>query len=245
MSNSNYVIELDEFKGPANILLELVRKRKVDINKIKLSPIIQDFIDFIDLNKNILLDTISGFLYIASILLEIKSNSVIPSHNKLIVEDDFLTTDNNLLAEREKIFKVFNKISNYINRLKELEELHYLREASIEPQFLSILPDFLKDINIEKLRIIASKLINANEFVMDLSKIYIDHATINIINEMDRIKNILNNKNEVSFRELSDKYTLLVDKIVCFLSLLELYKNEVIDILQFESFGDILVRKFK
>jgi len=245
LETGTYVIELDDFRGPASLLLELVRKRKVDIYNLKLSHVIQDFLDYIDGNKKILLDTITSFLYISAILLEIKSSSIIPSQQKDFMDEDSEFPDNETLLEREKIYRIFSKISNYINRLKEVEELYYVREAPLEAKLMEVLPDFLDNLNIENLNMIASKLVGKSEFMIDLSRVYIDDATITILDAMEKIKNIVIEKKEVSFKEIADNYELLVDKIICFLSILELYKNELIDIVQFENFGDIIIKRLR
>lgn len=242
---NNYVIEINDFSGPANLLLELVRKRKIDIYNIRIAAIIQDFTDYISRNKNILLDTITSFIYIAAILLEIKSSSVIPSQRKDFVEDEELKPDNEALALRERNYRIFSKISNYINRLKSTEELYFIREAPVETQFLDAMPDFLKNLSIENLNYLASKLLGKSDFTIDLSTVYIEDASITILDAMEKIKKAVVDKKEVSFKEIADNYDLLVDKIVCFLSMLELYKNEVIDIIQFENFGDIIIKKMK
>lgn len=242
---NNYVIEINDFSGPANLLLELVRKRKIDIYNIRLAVIIQDFIDYINKNKNILLDTITSFIYIAAILLEIKSSSVIPSQRKDLAEDEDLQPDSEALALREKNYRIFLKISNYISRLKSTEELYFIREAPVETQFLDAMPDFLKNLSIENLNYLASKLLGRSDFTIDLSTIYMEDASITILDAMEKIKKAVIDKKEVSFKDIADNYDLLVDKIVCFLSMLELYKNEVIDIIQFENFGDIIIRKMK
>ncbi|MBN1298944.1 MAG: segregation/condensation protein A [Actinobacteria bacterium] len=244
MEIKNYVIEFEDFKGPANVLLDLVRKRKVDIYRISLSNIIQDFIDYIQNSSEVALDTITGFIYIASILLEIKSSSVIPSQQKNVQEDEIDEIScSRFLEEMEKNYRIFLKISNYIRHLKEKEELYYLREAGIEKQLMDVLPDLLEDLDLENLNYIASKLLGRKEFTIDLSKVYIEDATITIIDAMEKIKSLIAVKKEVTFKDITGGYKLLVDKIICFLSMLELYKNEIIDILQFENFGDIIIKK--
>jgi segregation and condensation protein A len=85
LDNSQYYIHYEDFNGPAGLLLELVRKKKIDLYQVKLNSIILDFLIFVEKNKNtILLETLSSFVYIASILLEIKSRSVIPSQQKML-----------------------------------------------------------------------------------------------------------------------------------------------------------------
>jgi len=145
----SYLIKLDKFEGPINLLLELTRKKKIDIYEIKLSSIIIDFVNYIKKNKNIILDALSGFLYTASILLEIKSKSLIPSKSEKIDEGE--DVDEDILKKREAEYKVFIKISNYLIKLYEEENLYYLREAPIEKEFLDAIPDFLNIVNVKEI----------------------------------------------------------------------------------------------
>jgi segregation and condensation protein A len=241
VGEQSYLIKYEDFSGPANLLLDLVRKRKADIYQIRLNSIILDFLDFIKTNKNTLLDTLSSFLYITAILLEIKSSSIIPSQSKK--EEEIEIGDDGLLKLREQEYRIYRKTANYIEKLIDEEKFYFVREAPLEKEFLSVLPDFLDKLNIELINYIASTLLKRNDFIIDLSTVYLDNASITIIDEMDRIKKELLSKKEVSFMQLSESYSELIDKIICFLSILELYKNELIDIIQFENFGSIIIKK--
>ena len=240
MGEQSYLIKYEDFSGPANLLLDLVRKRKVDIYQIRLNSIILDFLDFIKTNKNILLDTLSSFLYITAILLEIKSSSIIPSQSKK--EEEIEIGDDSLLKIREQEYRIYQKAANYVEKLIDEEKFYFVREAPLEKEFLNVLPDFLDKLNMDLINYIASTLLKKNDFIIDLSTVYLDNASISIIDEMDRIKKELLSKKEVSFIQLSESYSELIDKIICFLSILELYKNELIDIIQFENFGNIIIK---
>jgi segregation and condensation protein A len=243
VGNGHYLIEFEDFKGPVNVLLDLVRKRKIDIYQVRLNDIISDFLEYIKIQKEVLLDTLSSFLYIAAILLEIKSNSIIPSQNRDNEDEGIALVDREILLEREKQFKIFGKVSRYLAKLKESEAFYYVRESPVEKEFVEVLPDFLKNLDLENLNHLASVLLKKEDFLIDLSQIYLDDSTITIIDEMKRIHELVSVKGEVSFKSVTNKYGLLVDKIICFLSILELYKNEAIDLVQFESFGDIIIKK--
>jgi len=243
VGNGHYQVEIEDFKGPAHVLLELVRKRKIDIYLVRLSDVISDFLEYISIQNEVLLDTLSSFLYIASILLEIKSNSIIPSQNRSRDDEDIAIVDREVLLERQKQFKTFGKISGYLAKLKESEAFYYVREAPIEKEFIELLPDILKNLKLENINHLASLLLKKEDFLIDLSRVYLDDSTITIVDEMKRIHELVSEKGEVSFKSVANRYGLLVDKIICFLSILELYKNEFIDLIQFESFGDIVIKK--
>ena len=93
--------------------------------------------------------------------------------------------------------------------------------------------------------LIASKLIKYSEERLDLESFYNQRSGINIFGEMKRIKKLLSLKDNVTFKEITSKYEKIIDKIVSFLSLLELYKKNEIDIIQFENFGSIIIKRIK
>jgi len=242
IESKEYLIEYNEFKGPIYLLLKLVQKKKEDIYEINLSTIIKDFINYIKLNKDILIDTLSEFLYVASILLEIKSRSLIPSKRKDVLEEEDILKDD-ILKKREQEYLVFKKVSNYFRDLYEKESLYYIREAPIEEKFLKLLPDFTRDISINELSYTASKLLKYEEEKLNLESIYNHRTSINIFDEMKRISEILTGRESVTFREITSIYSKVIDKIISFLSILELYKKGLIDIMQFENFGNIVIKK--
>ncbi|MBM3707731.1 MAG: hypothetical protein FJW69_05235 [Actinobacteria bacterium] len=242
MTAQQYQIKYSDFNGPANLLLDLVKKRKVDIYQIKLSIIIADFVNHIKSNKDELIDTLSSFLYTACILLEIKSSTIIPSQSRA-VEDEIEIIDKSILLEREKQYKIYQKISNYFGKLIEVEKLYFIRESPVEMEFIDLLPDFLDKLNVEHINYLASMLLKKNDIDIDFYNFYIDNSTTTIMDEINRIRQLILDKSEITFRQLSESYELLIDKIICFLSILELYKSEEIDIIQFENFGNIMIKR--
>lgn len=242
IESKDYLIEYNKFKGPIYLLLELVQKKKEDIYNISLSTITSDFIDHVKINKNVLFDTLSGFIHTASILMEIKSRSLIPSKRDAEINGgDKIDTD--ILKQREEDYRIFKKLSNYFKSLYEKEALYFVREAPVEDKFLKLFPDFTRNINTGELCSIASKLIKYNEEIFNLSELYDKGISISIFEEMDRISKILNSRDSINFKELTLGYSRVIDKIISFLSILELYKKEAIDIIQFENFGNIIIKK--
>ena len=239
--NRVYDIRCDDvFNGPIELLLELVQKKRVDIYDISLSYIIKGFSDFIKEKKNVLLDTISGFIYFFSILLEIKSRSLLPSRH--IADEDKGELDINILKRREEEYRTYKKVSNYINNKALEESLFFIREAPIEKELLNILPDFMEELDLVELWLIASRIFSQMKLEINPGEIYADHSTISIFEEMERIKNILDGRKDITFKEISSIYKQVLDRIISFLSILELYKSEEIEIVQFESFGNILIK---
>ena len=241
IKKDSYTVKYDDiFIGPIELLLELIQKKKVGIYDIKLSYIIEGFAEFIKEKGVVLLDTISSFIYFSSILLEIKSRSLLPSKKK--DDDTEGELDLSILKRREEEYRTYKKISNYLNNKSLEESLFFIREAPVEKELMDILPDFMEKLDAAELWTIACRLFTRMQIELNLGDVYNHRSTITIFNEMERIKNVLSGRKQVTFREISSVYGKLVDRIVSFLSVLELYKNEEIEIVQFESFGNIIIR---
>ena len=113
-SVSGYKIKQTEFSGPIGLLLDLIRKKKVEIYQIKISEIIKGFIIYISKNKDVLIDEISSFLYVAVLLMEYKSRNLLPSSK---IEDEEEVVDKDLLLTREIEYIAFKNISIYFDSL--------------------------------------------------------------------------------------------------------------------------------
>ena len=131
IKKDSYTVKYDDiFIGPIELLLELIQKKKVGIYDIKLSYIIEGFAEFIKEKGVVLLDTISSFIYFSSILLEIKSRSLLPSKKK--DDDTEGELDLSILKRREEEYRTYKKISNYLNNKSLEESLFFIREAPVE-----------------------------------------------------------------------------------------------------------------
>ena len=99
--------------------------------------------------------------------------------------------------------------------------------------------------SVESIHLLASKFLKDREDeITYLDYIYNNSISKTIFEEINRVKDAVNNRDSITFKELTKDLKRMIDKIICFLSILELYKNEVIDIIQFESFGGITIKKF-
>jgi segregation and condensation protein A len=241
-NNTFYSVEISDFTGPIDVLVDLIQKKKKNIYEISLNLIIKDFLKYLRKNKTIILEELSDFIFIAAILLEIKAKGLILSRES---EDEKLDDDVDLavLKEREKEYKIFKEISFYFSELIENESFYFVREAPLEDQFTDFFPDIFKNIKSDDLYEIISNLLVSKEEKISIDTFYKGKINKTVFQEIERIKTILNKKRDITFKELTGNYENLRDIVLCFLSILELYKNEIINIDQFELFGEILIRK--
>ncbi len=83
-----YQVKLEVFEGPLDLLLFLIRKRKIDINDIPMATITREYLEYLNHKERINLDREAEFLLIASFLIYIKSQMLLPREKALDEEKD-------------------------------------------------------------------------------------------------------------------------------------------------------------
>ena len=110
-------INIDNYSGPLEVLLDLAKSQKVDLEKISITQLADQFIDFINNNKNINLDIASEYLLMATWLAYLKSKLLLPDDD----EEDFKATE---IAEKLKL------------QLKKLELIRLLSDQLLKKKRL-------------------------------------------------------------------------------------------------------------
>src|SRR5438874_2671084 len=79
-------VELDIFRGPLDLLLYLVRKHELDVTDIRISAVTEQYLDYITVLEQIDVDAVGDFLEVASMLIEMKSRTVLPGEEEVVDE---------------------------------------------------------------------------------------------------------------------------------------------------------------
>ena len=231
-----YKFTINDFEGPLDLLLHLIKESNINICDINIVEITEQYLNFIEKEQNLNLNIASEYLIMAAELIEIKSKMLLPKQEKNIDEEtDIKENLINKLIE-------YNKYKGIIPQLKELnnerntiytkspENLDYLEKEKVnnESSELHILLDaFNKFLNEQK----------DNEPL----KTTVTKKEYSIEKRNKEIKNILRKKNIINFIELFD--TISKEYIVItFLSILDLAKKYEIIIEQDKNFKNIILK---
>ena len=227
-----YDINLDNFQGPMDLLLHLIKKKKMNILDIKLEIIIDEYLEYIKKCEDLNLNIASSYLVMASELLEIKSRMLLP-HEEEVLEEDLETNLKNRLIQYEKY-------KNMVNVFKELEEerkdfktksptsiLEY-KESEVIHSSLEV--DALKKAYEELLkRIEDEKPVQTK----------VTKKEISVDDQINKIREKFKQEKQINFFDLfefKDKSYL----VVTFLAILEMAKNKEIVIKQNSNFANIV-----
>lgn len=235
-----YRLTLERFQGPIELLVELIQQQTLDIYQISISQIADGFLSYLEHLTEADLNEISSFALYASLLMELKSRSLLPLENQVDQEEEEPLSPEELFLRMVECRK-FKKAARYLEQHAEQEKCFGCR-VDLEERFVKIRPDFLASVRKEDLALILLSL-EGRRVGETLPMIYLTPLFRNMEEEIFRIKEELKERLNLSFRELTQNYSDKMDIIVTFLAILELYKRGDILIDQIGTFGDIIISR--
>ena len=122
----NYEVSLEQFEGPLDLLLHLIKTNKMDIYDISISKITEEYLDFINKMEEMNLTVASSYLVMASELLEIKSKYATPRKSEIRDEITEIKIDATSMIPKEDVMVVVTN-EGYIKRTS-------LRSYAASPQ---------------------------------------------------------------------------------------------------------------
>lgn len=221
----NLNIELEGYQGPFDLLLKLIEKQKIDIYDIKLEDITNDYL--LEIEKlDTSLEDISSFIYIASILLSIKSSKLLPKD-----EDD-----NNLEEDLLTYLIEYKKIKSVQDDFKKLE----LEARKIHSKYAEDLSQFES----EEEFISKDVVLLASQFEKLLKKLEKEDVPRNVISQiktpdvndyLSSYRKALDIKGDLRLDLITNEIHSKSECIASFLALLELFKLKEIYLEQKEG----------
>ena len=233
----SYKVRIDSFEGPFDLLLYLVSRQKVDIGAISITEIADQYLAEVSRMETLDLDVASDFLLVASTLLEIKAQSLIPSERDEL-DDDLAelapSEARDMLVERLMEYKKFKN-----NRFIAEGRMH-TRPFGPDADFLGLMPDFLEGVSLDALAYQAAAALARREVFL-LESEHIAAKPIPVEVHVRAIHQRIRTAKHLRFSQLVGPGTPKDVAVVTFLAILELYKRVMVRLEQDELFGDIAI----
>ena len=236
----NYTIEINNFEGPLDLLLHLIKKAELDICEISIVQITTQYLDYINLMDSMNLNIASEYLTMAAELIEIKSSILLPK-KKIDNEDDYEEDPKenliNRLIEYEKYKEVTEVLKKYEQDRKEL----YTKKPTDLEIYNTVTNEISENFDLNDLMSALNKMLDRKKLDKPLNT-KITNREYSITERSNQIKNILKNKKQVEFTDLFDIYSK--DYIVItFLSILTMARHQELSITQDKNFGKIMIER--
>jgi len=233
-----YEININEFQGPLDLLLHLIKQSNISINEISIDEITKQYLDYIQKMEELNLDIASEYLVMAAELIEIKSSSLLPKND--IEDDEFEEDPKEKLINRLLEYEQYKKMTDTFKELEEYRQEIYTREPDN-------LLDYKEDeeidygVNLNDLLKALSKFLEQKELEKPLNtKITNKEYSVSI--RSNEIRNILKKKKKVNFTELFEVFTKEY-VVITFLSILAMSRKQEIEIEQEDNFKNIIIKE--
>ena len=231
-----YKIKLPEFEGPMDLLLHLIKENKVDIYDIPISLITGQYLEYIEIMKELDLEIAGEFLVMAATLIQIKSRMLLPPDEEVPPEE--MEDPRFELVQRLLEYQAFKDAASILKE-KEDERLKIFgRPPEVPVEEEALLPElYLFDVNLFDLLAAFKKLLtNAPPEMRTITR-----ETLTVKDKMMHIVDMLENIESIRFEELFKESFTRVQLIVTFLALLELLRLGLARVYQEQQFGNIWV----
>ena len=237
----SYRVRTDNFEGPFDLLLYLVSRQKVDIGSISISQIADQYLEEVSRMEDLDLDVASDFLLVASTLLQIKAESLLPRDKGELpddVEELAPSEARDVLVERLVLYRQYKNVAAALHARYVSESRMHARSFGPDEEFLGLMPDFLRGVTLDSLGMLAANALGRREVFL-LESEHIAAKPIPVELHVRAIHQRIRSAKKLQFSQLVDEDAPASLVVVTFLAVLELYKRSMVDVYQPEAFGDI------
>ncbi len=224
---------LEAFAGPLDLLLYLIRRQNIDILDIPIAEITRQYVEYIELMKEVQLDLAAEYLLMAAMLAEIKSRMLLPRPEDMEEDEDDPRAE---LIRRLLEYERFKTAANDISQLPRMERDTF--QARAEPHDRRVVAK-LPDLTLKELVVVFKDVVARAEMFAHL------HFSREQLSVRQRMSEVLEKIRQSDFKTFSDLFNPAEGRMgvtVTFLAILELLRESLIEVVQAEAYSPIHVR---
>ncbi|MDD2445205.1 MAG: segregation/condensation protein A [Clostridia bacterium] len=231
--DDEYNFKLENFEGPLALLLEIIKKNKLDIEEVKLADLTSQYLKYME-NVSLDMENASEFILMASTLIEIKSKSLLPRPEENLLDEE----DNEMfILNRLKEYKLFREAGEDLHEIENVDRLYKHPDKDVgNPRF--VLKDMVLDKLLDAFVGIITK-VEKKDIIEQPKKIQKDRFTV--AEKTISIRNILIKDKQIKFVDLFESEQTKSELINIFLAILELIKMQIAKVEQVNIFSDITI----
>lgn len=233
--NSEYVVSTPVYEGPLDLLLELIEKAELDITTFSLAKVTDQFLEYIKNMPERNADEVSSFLVVAARLIQIKSAALLPRPPQTEKETDIDAGEE--LVRQLLEYKKYKTIAALLEEREKSGMRTYLRLSAPAVHFDPRLD--LEEFKLDDLAHLAFEIFNLRQNLLPIETV-VSFPRLTIKEKIAVILDELKRKRAVTFFSLLRNRTR-VEIVVTFLAVLELIKQNILDVSQTDTFSDILI----
>jgi len=224
---------LEAFAGPLDLLLYLIRRQNLDILDIPIAEITRQYMEYIDLMRELELELAGEYLLMAAMLAEIKSRMLLPRHGGELGEEDDPRAE---LVRRLQEYERYKRAAEDLDRLPRVDrDVHMAAAELVERKVVQLFPDVtLKEMLIAFKDVVHRAALYAHH--------HISRERLSVRERMTQILTQLKGAEFIDFARLFRVEEGRMGATVTFIAVLELSREGLLEITQGEAYGPLHVR---
>jgi segregation and condensation protein A len=226
-------IFLDAFEGPLDLLLYLIRRQNLDILDIPIADITSQYMEYIELMKDLRLELAAEYLVMAAMLAEIKSRMLLP---RPAVEDEEEHDPRAELIRRLQEYERFKQAAEDIEALPQLGRDVFPVVAEVPHKHVDQKPP---DVDLQEVLLALKDVLHRADL---FSSHQVTREPLSLRERMSRVLATLSRERFTQFTDLFDLSEGRQGVVVTFMAILELIKQQLIELTQADSYAPIHVR---
>ena len=242
VGDGRFTVRLTNFEGPFDLLLQLISKHKLDVTEIALSTVTDEFIAHLRaLGDELDLDQASEFLVVAATLLDLKAARLLPAADVDDEEDLAALEAGDLLFARLLQYRAYKQAAEFLRRREASAARRFPRNAGLEQRFAELLPEVLLDVTPEQFAALATAALTPKP-PPTVSVAHLHALPVSVPEQLLLVRERLAGAGTTTFRALSGDSAHTLEVVTRFLSLLELYRQQLVAFEQDAPLGELHVR---
>ena len=224
---------LEAFEGPLDLLLYLIRRQNIDILDIPIAEISKQYVQYIEVMKDMQLELAGEYLLMAAMLAEIKSRMLLPRPESVDEEEEDPRAE---LVRRLQEYERYKKAAEDISELPRLERDVFVAQADApERKVTAQLPD----VTLKELLLAFHDVLKRAEM---FSNLHLQREPLSVRQRMSEILSRVRAKSFSEFADLFDAEEGRMGVAVTFIAILELLRSATIEVVQSEAFAPLHIR---
>lgn len=224
---------LEAFEGPLDLLLYLIRRQNLDILNVPIAEITRQYMEYIEMMKELRLELAAEYLVMAAMLAEIKSRMLLPRPSR---NEDEETDPRAELVRRLQEYERYKQAAEDVDSLPRVGREVFTARAEMEGRkVVRLVPE-----------VRMQDLLVAFKEVLQRAAMYSHHQVqLDPLSVHQRMSDVLGNLQDGGFHEFSTLFAVQEGRrgvVVTFMALLELLKQQLIELVQAEAFARLHVK---
>jgi len=235
-----FPVKLENFEGPLDLLLHLIKKNEVDVHDIPIALITQQYLDAIQLMQELNLDVAGDYLVMAATLIHIKSKMLLPRPETAAIVDGDEDDPRDALVRRLLEHQKFKAAAGLLHEKEQLRSAQWQRPDEVVAHIAG--DDYEPELEVDLF-----SLLTAFQAVVDRAKmrpkVLLPPEQIPVEVRIDQLLARLSETEAMGFEDLFADVNDKSGLIVTFIALLEMIRLKLVRVFQSGNFGPIRVYK--